>query len=91
MAFNNPLWVAAGKGQLAQCESLLLKKADVNWRISDYVGHNSMKQALQHLHSIKFESALRSLVTPSIHMQVRCVISRATFISAQYCMCAVSF
>ena len=50
-----------------------------------------MKQALQHRHFIKFESALRSLVTPSIHMQVGCIISRAAFISAQYCMCAVSF
>ena len=91
MAFDKPLYDAAMNGQLANCDSLILKKANVNWRNPDWVGHNSIKQALQHRHSIKFESALRSLVTPSIHMQVGCIISRAAFISAQYCMCAVSF
>ena len=77
MAFDKPLWEAAENGEFAECESLILKKADVNWRNPDWVGHNSMKQTLQHRHSIKFESALRSLVTPSIHMQVGCIISRA--------------
>ena len=91
MAFNKPLYDAARNGKLAECESLILKNADVNWRDPNYLGRNSMKQSLQHRHSIKFESALRSLVTPSLHMQVECIISRAAFISAQYCMCAVSF
>ena len=46
MAFNKPLWEAAAKGKLAECESLILKNADVNWRNPNDVGHNSMKQAL---------------------------------------------
>ena len=44
-AFNKPLYAAAGEGELAQCESLILKKADVNWKNPDDVGHCSMKQA----------------------------------------------
>ena len=32
MAFNKPLFDAAEKGELAQCEALILKKADVNWK-----------------------------------------------------------
>ena len=31
MAFNEPLLYAAKHGKLAQCEALILKKADVNW------------------------------------------------------------
>ena len=45
MAFNKPLYDAAVKGELAQCESLILKKADVNWTNPEYVGHCSFKQA----------------------------------------------
>ena len=45
MAFNKPFYDAAKDGKLAECESLILKKADVNWR-NPVVGHYSMKQAL---------------------------------------------
>ena len=45
MAFNKPLYYAAGEGKLAQCESLILKNADVNWKNPDVVVHYSMKQA----------------------------------------------
>ena len=45
MAFNNPLYDAAIEGELAQCESLILKNADVNWKNPDVVVHFSMKQA----------------------------------------------
>ena len=45
MAFNKPLFDAARGGKLAQCESLILKKADVNWKNPDRVAHYSMKQA----------------------------------------------
>ena len=45
MAFNKPLFEAAGKGMLAQCETLILKTADVNWKDPDWVVHYSMKQA----------------------------------------------
>ena len=44
MAFNVPLHDAAREGELAQCESLILKKADVNWKNPEYVVHCSMKQ-----------------------------------------------
>ena len=46
MDFNKPFYEAAREGKLAQCESLILKKADVNWKNPEYVGHCcSMKQA----------------------------------------------
>ena len=70
MALDKPLHEAAKKGELAQCEALILKKADVNWRNPDWVVHYSMKQAFCHLHSVKFESAMLILVTLNIHMQV---------------------
>ena len=31
MIINRKLFDAAGDGELAQCEALILKKADVNW------------------------------------------------------------
>ena len=46
MAFNKPLFEAAEKGQFAQCEELILKNADVNWKNPDWVIYYSMKQAL---------------------------------------------
>ena len=42
---NKKLYDSARDGELAQCEALILKKADVNWRNPDWVVHYSMMQA----------------------------------------------
>ena len=37
MAFNEPLYEAAWKGNLDECEALILKNADINWANPDEV------------------------------------------------------
>ena len=49
MAFNKPLYEAAKCGKVAHCETLILKKADVNWK--DAVVQCTMKQTFWLLHS----------------------------------------
>ena len=60
MAFNKPLYEAAGNGKLALCESLILKKANVNWKNPDWVVHSNMKQVLW----------INNFITLNVQMQV---------------------
>ena len=46
MAFDKPLYDAARSGKLDECNALIMKKADVNWRNAHNVLHYSLNLPL---------------------------------------------
>ena len=64
MTFNKPLYDAAKAGELAQCEALILKNADVNWKNRDVVVYFTAwrKLCMRYVKTNKF--AMCNLVQP---------------------------